>query len=202
LLHYFCKATEHNIAEAILWSYATVALGWICNDTKRWKTFVANHVSEIQTYTMPSQLKHCSGVDNRADYLSRGVTAERLKKLRAWWYVPSWLSQDPDHLPSHQVRTHHSLPNERTQSLRVVPKEPPGRLIESSRFSSYWRLLRTTAWFLRFVRHARRRRSSGEFDASELREARAHWIREVNVTASEQSFRPFRGGTPSHANRR
>jgi hypothetical protein len=139
-----------------------------------------NHVTEIQTDPTLSQWKHCSIAHNPADYLSRGVTAERLKKLRHWWHGPSWLSQDPVHWPSQQARMHHSLPDERTQSLLVGPTEPPGRLIESSRFSSYCRLLRTTAWVLRFVRHARRRRrSSGELDASELKEARAHWIREV-----------------------
>jgi hypothetical protein len=55
-----------------------------------------------------------------------------------------------------------------------------GRFIESSSFSSYWSLVRVTAWVLRLVRHARRRRtSSGEMDASELMEAHTYWIREV-----------------------
>ena len=52
--------------------------------------------------------------------------------------------------------------------------------MESSKFSSYWKLLRVTAWVLRFVRHARqRRRSPGELDVSELTEARKYWIRKV-----------------------
>jgi len=72
LLHYFCKETGNDIAEAILWSNSTVALGWICNDPNRWKAFVANRVTEIQTYTTPSQWKHCPGEDNQADPLSRG----------------------------------------------------------------------------------------------------------------------------------
>ena len=173
LLHYFCKETGYDIAEATLWSDSTVALGWICNDPNRWKTFVANRVTEIQTYTTPSQWKHCPGEDNPADHLSRGVTAEQLKKLRNWWHGPLWLSQDPSHWPTHQTRKHHPLPDERTQSLLVGPTATSGRLIESSSFSSYWSLLRVTAWVLRFVRHARRqKRSSGELDASELMEAR------------------------------
>jgi hypothetical protein len=76
LLHYFCKATEHSSAEATMWSDSTVALGWICNDPCRWKTFVANRVTEIHTYTTPSQWKHCPGEDNPGDYLSRGVTEQ------------------------------------------------------------------------------------------------------------------------------
>ena len=197
LLHYFCKTMGHGIADATLWSDSTMALGWICNDPNRWKTFVTKRVTEIQTYTMPSQWKHCPGEDIPADNLSRGVTAEQLKKLRDWWHGPSWLSQDPDHWPSQQARTHHPLPDERTQSLLVGPTASPGHLIESSHFSSYWSLLRIKAWILRFVRHARRRRKSlGELDASELMEARAHWIREVQRDCFGPELQVLQKGNP------
>jgi len=79
LLHYFCQATCIDITEATLWSDSTVALGWICQDPNRWKTFVCNRVTEIQSYMTPSQWRHCPGKDNPADLLSRGVTAEQLK---------------------------------------------------------------------------------------------------------------------------
>jgi len=39
LLHHFCTATDYNINQAILWSDATVALGWIRSDPNKWKTF-------------------------------------------------------------------------------------------------------------------------------------------------------------------
>jgi hypothetical protein len=45
LLQYFCRETEYDIAKAILWSDSTVALGWIRNDLRNWKTFVANRVT-------------------------------------------------------------------------------------------------------------------------------------------------------------
>jgi len=193
LLHYFCKETGYDIAEATLWSDSTVALGWICNDPKRCKTFVANRVTEIQTYTTPSQWKHCPGEDNPADHLSRGVTAEQLKKLRNWWHGPLWLSQDPSHWQSQQTRKHHPLPDERTQSLLVWPTANPGRLTESFSFSSYWSLRRVTAWVLRFMRHAR---SSGELDASELMEARTYWIRDVQRDCFGPEIQALQKGYP------
>jgi hypothetical protein len=110
LLNYFCKETGHDVTEATLWLDSTVALGWIHNDPKRWKTFVGNRVTEIQTYTTPTQWKHCPGEDNPADYLSRGVTAEKFKGLQKWWHGPSWLS----HLwPRRITRTHQPLPDEK-----------------------------------------------------------------------------------------
>ena len=88
LLLYFCKETGNDIAEAILWSDSTMALGWICNDPNRWKTFVANRVTEIQTYTTHSQWKHCPGENNAADPLSRGVTSEQLNCYKTGGTAP------------------------------------------------------------------------------------------------------------------
>jgi hypothetical protein len=99
LLHYFCQATCIDITEATLWSDSTVALGWIRQDPNRWKTFVCNRVTEIQSYTTPSQWRHCPGKDNPADLLSRGVTAEQLKSMDVWWCGPSWLAQPLRHWP-------------------------------------------------------------------------------------------------------
>jgi hypothetical protein len=187
LLYYFCKETGNGTTEATMWSDSTVALGWIRNDPNRWKTFVANRVTEIQHYTTPSQWKHCPGGDNPADYLSRGVNAEQLKELRTWCHGPTWLSEDPLHWPHQHPQTHHPLTDEKKQSLLIGSTDNRDRLIDSSRFSSYWKLLRVTAWVLRFVRHARQqRRSLGELDALELMEARSYWIREVQ----SDCFRP------------
>jgi len=197
LLHYFCKETGHDIAEAILWSDSTVPLGWICNDPNRRKTFVANHVIEIQTYTTPAKWKHCSGEDNPADPLSRVVTFEHLKQLRNWWNGPLWLSQDPSHWPSPPKRTPLPLSDERTQSLLVGPAAAPGRLIKSFRFSSYWSLIRVTGCILCFVRHAgRRRRIPGELDAAELMDARAYWIRAFQRDCFGPELQALRKGNP------
>ena len=107
-----------------------------------------------------------------------------------------WLSQNPSHWPSHQIQTPLPLPEERTQSHLVCPTATPGRLVESSRFSSYCSQVRVTAWILRFVRHARRRRSSsGELDASDLMDARSYWTESCNWTVSCRICRRLRRET-------
>jgi len=123
--------------------------------------------------------------------------AKRLKQLRKWWTGSLWLSQDPSHWPIQPKRTPLSLPDERTQSLLVGPATTPGRLTESSRFGSYWNLNRVTAWILRFVRHARRRRRySGELDAAELMDAHAYWIRKVQRFCFGPELQALRKGNP------
>jgi len=71
LLHYFCEARCIDITEATLWTDSTVALGWIPQDLNRWKTFVCNQLTKIQSCTTPSQWRHCPGKDNPADLLSK-----------------------------------------------------------------------------------------------------------------------------------
>jgi hypothetical protein len=53
MLHYFCQATSLDITAATLWTDSPVALGWIRQDPNRWKTFVCNRVTEIQSYKLP-----------------------------------------------------------------------------------------------------------------------------------------------------
>jgi hypothetical protein len=91
LLQCFCQATRTDTTKEILWTVLTVTLGWILQDPNRWKIFLCNRVTEIQTYTTPSQWRHCPGKDNPADLLSRGITADQRETWEIWWNGPSWL---------------------------------------------------------------------------------------------------------------
>ena len=53
LLNYFCEATGYDPARATLWTDSTVALSWIRSDPNRWKTFVCNRITEIQSRSSP-----------------------------------------------------------------------------------------------------------------------------------------------------
>ena len=62
----------------------------------RWKTFVSNRVSEIQTLVSVDRWSHCPGAENPADFLTRGVCAEELVNSKFWLEGPQFLLQDPD----------------------------------------------------------------------------------------------------------
>ncbi|GFY02458.1 uncharacterized protein TNCV_3503391 [Trichonephila clavipes] len=55
-----------------------VTLHWIKGPNHRWKPFVANRVREIQSLTDPNSWFHCSGKDNPADLLTRGISVDAL----------------------------------------------------------------------------------------------------------------------------
>ncbi|GFS52007.1 uncharacterized protein TNCV_1104441 [Trichonephila clavipes] len=63
---------------AFFWTDSQVTLHWIKGPNHRWKPFVANRVREIQSLTDPNSWFHCSGKDNPADLLTRGISVDAL----------------------------------------------------------------------------------------------------------------------------
>jgi hypothetical protein len=188
-LHYFCQATCLDITEATFWIDSTVALGWIRQDPNRWKTFVCYRVTEIQSYTTPSQWGHCPGKDNPADLISRGVTAEHFKILDVWWRGPPWPAQPPQHWPPNAPPVG-VLPEGKEPANHTLSVDVPTKLINHTKYSSYWKLLRVTAWVLRFRQIALRRDGRpGNLTALELEAARSYWIQAVQGESFAAEFK-------------
>ena len=66
---------------------------WIQSDPHRWKPFVSNRVTEIQTLVSPSQWYHCPGKENPADLVTRGIMADELLKSQLWLQGPNFLTE-------------------------------------------------------------------------------------------------------------
>ena len=182
LLQYFCRETGLNIRETTLWTDATVVLCWIRSNPSRWKTFICNRVTEIQTYTTPTHWRYCSGEDNPADHVSRGVNADQLKRMGTWWEGPARLSNGVEFWLRDAGTTEQSPSEEKKTPRPVLHIQTPAFLLDPSRYSSYWSLLRVTAWIFRFIQNIRRaHQSSGKLIASELTKARLHWIKSVQT---------------------
>ncbi|GFU57341.1 integrase catalytic domain-containing protein [Trichonephila clavipes] len=78
---------------AFFWTDSQVTLHWIKGPSHRWKPFVANRVREIQSLTDPNSWFHCSGKDNPADLLTRGISVDALTTNSKWWNGSSFLRQ-------------------------------------------------------------------------------------------------------------
>ncbi|XP_077280514.1 uncharacterized protein LOC143907545 [Temnothorax americanus] len=187
------------------WSDSMVTLGWIRGHLTRWKTYVANRVSEIQT-TMPEALWHyVPGGDNPADCASRGLSPGELIGHQLWWQGPAWLKEDPSTWPASAAAPEkEGLPDERVRVHVAVPGtaavEEPEELL---RFSSLRRLLRVTAWCRRWLRRGRGGQAGAESAASgygddlsaeELEETRLSWIRRTQAIHFGQDMEAVRLG--------
>ncbi|XP_011699835.1 PREDICTED: uncharacterized protein LOC105457083 [Wasmannia auropunctata] len=109
-------STSINLSEmqTFFWSDSTIVLNWIASPSRRWSTFVANRISEIQSLTDPSDWRHVKSSNNPADILSRGLDPQELANSSMWWHGPSFLELNDDRWPSSEFsRTLEGLPEQR-----------------------------------------------------------------------------------------
>ena len=65
--------TDYPVERIQYWTDSMLTLQYINNQTKRFKVYVANRVSDIHDLSSPDQWAHVPGKQNPADVLSRGV---------------------------------------------------------------------------------------------------------------------------------
>ncbi|XP_068202710.1 uncharacterized protein [Palaemon carinicauda] len=95
LVRFIERALDFKIKPGIVcWTDSTITLGWIRSDSVTRDVFVNNRVREIQHLTPPSHWHHCSGSNNPADLMTRGLLAEKLIGNNLWFSGPCNLS-DP-----------------------------------------------------------------------------------------------------------
>lgn len=93
LVNKFLKIMDTKNDSITLWSYSTIALGWIKSSANRFQTYVSNRITEIQTLRDPTDWKHVGTKDHSADMISRGVYPKDLVGNKLWWHGPVWLKE-------------------------------------------------------------------------------------------------------------
>ena len=68
-----------------------ITLGYLGNNVKRFRTFVANRRQIILTYTNFDSWRHVISVDNPADLASRGISMNETDKIKLWMHGPEFL---------------------------------------------------------------------------------------------------------------
>ncbi|XP_043474288.1 uncharacterized protein LOC122506261 [Leptopilina heterotoma] len=141
--------------ELYFWTDSTVALAWIQSCPSRWKTFVANRVSEIHENVGKGNWYHIAGTENPADILSRGLDPKSLRDSQLWWGGPTWLELPISNWPindKYEVVNENCILEEKTVSLIAINKKDSGFL---SAYSSFSKLRRIVAYCLRFCYNLR-----------------------------------------------
>ena len=70
------------------WTDSRVVLGYIKNDVRRFKTFVANRTQQIRENTEVRQWQYVPTRENPADDVSRSLNAERVDSGSCWFQGP------------------------------------------------------------------------------------------------------------------
>ncbi|XP_011884048.1 PREDICTED: uncharacterized protein LOC105571185, partial [Vollenhovia emeryi] len=164
----------------ILWSDSKVTLHWIKGHVSRWKTFVANRVSHIQQQLPDAHWRHVPGRDNPADCASRGVFPSELKGHSLWWSGPAWLRGSELDWPRDASEiVEHDIPEKRVTVHTACERDAEESDI-LLRFSDLHKLLRVTAWCLRWrSRLSRTEEPSDSLLPSEVDAALHRWLTHV-----------------------
>ncbi|XP_046963315.1 uncharacterized protein LOC124532456 [Vanessa cardui] len=128
------------------WTDSTVVLAWLSDHPSRWKTFVANRVSEILNILNRDQWSHISSGDNPADCASRGLNPSEVAEFQQWKSGPAWLKN-------------RSIKFDRTSSIDLEEKATrvycvieQNQLELWTKFSSLRKLVRVLAYCRRFIK--------------------------------------------------
>ena len=167
----------------ICWTDSKVIEQYIANETRRFKTFVANRLAEIHELTRDASWRHVPGKLNPADDCSRGLSVLALTQDCRWLAGPEFLGKDRDQWP----------PEEKPAPLLSTEEEEKRSVFTNTitrtdsvepnpaKFSSWIKYKRVVGWVKRFTRNLKAClpeqlvKLSGPLSRSEMKEAES-WI--------------------------
>ncbi|CAG7706308.1 unnamed protein product, partial [Allacma fusca] len=167
------------------WTDSTIVKYWICSPPHRWKTYIANRVTNIIQVIQPSSWNHINGDLNPADLPTRGISAEELSSHQLWWEPPFLqelvLPTVSYHLPPEQIKT-------ATLEEKLVILSHSVNLDTSivEKYSSLGKLQRHSAWLARFCMYLQVKNKNtilrGPLTVKELHSVLNGWIRAAQRT--------------------
>ncbi|XP_046856151.1 uncharacterized protein LOC124449256 [Xenia sp. Carnegie-2017] len=196
LVESLLKALKWSL-EVFYWVDSMTALHWIRND-RAWKPFVQHRVNKIRSISLTESWNFCPGSLNPADLPSRGISGQLLSNSSLWFNGPKFLARGEEEWPKRPVGNL----SQSDEVLRKIVKEHPNvvrslvsneieqrampdlnKAIDTTRYSSMKKLLRTTAYVMRFInilkkmprceRTTNKLTTSEELSSDEIRKAAA-----------------------------
>ena len=141
--------------KSVFWTDSTSVLRYVRNETKRLHTFVANRIAIIRDGSDPDQRRHVSEDLNPGDDLSRGLSAEALLSSDRWIKGPAFLwPQGPLSLGSIPDEDPEVKVGVNVHATSVAATFCPA-VHYFRRTSSWHRLKKSIAWFLRYRENLR-----------------------------------------------
>ncbi|XP_076238654.1 uncharacterized protein LOC143181881 [Calliopsis andreniformis] len=178
-----------KIDRVVCWTDSTIALAWLKKHPSTWKVIVANRVSKIQTALPNAEWRYVPTRSNPADLNSRGIDTAEFLQSNLWTFGPTWLSEAEAQWPAipASVETDES---KRVAHAHVATPKPEWDFL--FRFQSWRKLLRVTAYCLRWRRPARvnqRSNASQVIEAAEMRNAAERLARHIQGSHFAEEYR-------------
>ena len=190
--------------QTFAWTDSTIVINWIQGNPHRFKVFVGNRVVQIMELIPPERWKHVVSADNPADCASRGLFPSEILSHSLWWNGPHWLKLDQARWPK-QLVVKPNLPSDEADELcscigTVVAEEQP--LIPLDQYSVFNRLIRVTAWMIRFITNCRSKKLTIHCEEGpltiiiqELSQATSYWIKLIQKESWPEEINALKKGS-------
>ncbi|XP_058837137.1 uncharacterized protein LOC131693385 [Topomyia yanbarensis] len=158
LLHRLVRAVisalELSFRDITLWSDSQVVLAWLAKNPDHLEVFVRNRISEITATGMKFKWKYVHTLDNPADVVSRGQTADGLENNDLWWNGPLFLRNEEYQVVDPEPLSDDDVPELRRSTIvSTTMKSEPLPIFQ--KFESFRKLQRILAFVLRFCWNAK-----------------------------------------------
>ena len=115
------------------WTDIMNVLWWVRNHSRKFKPFVANRISEIQSLPSPEKWNHVKTKENQVDLLSREMSVKGLTQSNLWWYGPETLKDKNEVLIKTEIERSSEVHEEKSSQMVMMT-------IMQSDTESSWRL--------------------------------------------------------------
>ena len=180
--HVMKTLSGYSIRECHGWVDSTTVVHWM-KDQGKWSQFVRNRImainaiNNIHWHYVPTN-------ENPSDLGSRGVDPGKLTDF--WFKGPSWLnnrSSWPAQPEIHETSDAQKERIPRAEKQLLIKQMDQGTSYFGGMLTrySYWKLIRITAYVIRFVEHCckRKKRNCLQLTSEEADEAEKLWIRKA-----------------------
>eukprot|EP00731_Ephydatia_muelleri_P024188 Em0016g459a len=172
--------SEYTLEKPCCYTDSIVALYWITGLRKEWKQFVENRVNQIRQLVPAEHWRHCPGTSNPADLPSRGTSLTDPAISALWWNGPEWLRGDNVPLEDNIAVPEDCLKELKSCNLShnmlVSEGYTISPIVNFERFSVFKRLLRITAWVMKFIEILKLRGEPSAINSLDINRAEVYWI--------------------------
>ena len=181
---------------AYYWIDNKIVLGWIFNSKRRFRTFVANRVLLVETYTDKEQWRHTDTKDNPADFASRGISPGEKDKVDTWLYGPRKLrvKEEPWRNAVPEIEVLESDAEVKTLVNAIIVKKFPILEVLEERISCWHRMARSIVWAGRFGSKDWRASKHEEITVADIQKAEVGIIKVMQKRAYGDEIAALRDG--------
>ena len=173
--------------EVYFWVDNKIVLGYILNDQRRFRIYVANRIRLIDEYSEKRQWHYIDTKENPSDFASRGISPNEKDKVEMWLNGPhflrspdvSWKYKRPevvviaDDKEVKQENVVHAIRRTEFSVLNVL----------ETRVSSWNRMIRILVWMMRFVSKEWKKTKEETISVAEIESAKIKLIKLIQVRA-------------------